>query len=194
MFYLQCLLRDCEPDHILAYRDEIEACFEDYTDLHYLLGLACYQSGDIGMAEKYFHDCLNLGVAPCHKYLTDPGTATYKVLKSLAALEAGRGNFAKSLKLYQEMLSYDRGLRPGLAGITSLFTGRGQAEDLAPFLKKHNLYRPGYLGIVARYLILEGKMERGLCLLRRGRELCEKEADLKQLLTEVETISGLEIS
>lgn len=94
--------------------------YSDYLDLHYLLALAKYATGNGQRAEELLLYCVKTAVEPWAKYVCASGTGTYQAMASLAAIYAARKQPDRALDYLTRAALYPGAFNLVISGILIL--------------------------------------------------------------------------
>ena len=119
-YYALSLINNRDYGRATGILAEASGLFPDYTDLTYLLAVAQSALGNTESAETLLRHCLELGDAPWQKYLTSPGTGSFKAMHSLGTVLAQRGLFAEAADLLFQAAALPGGFEQAIEGIVVL--------------------------------------------------------------------------
>jgi len=129
--YAATLLEREEWPSLFRLLDEEIARYPDYTDLHFLKGVARARAGQAEEAAAAFARCLELGSAPALRYAsTDPGTGTYKAQLELGAALEALGRHAEAREAYRRAAQMRPGWHEPLKRLAALLGRTAGDEEL----------------------------------------------------------------
>lgn len=123
------------PEVLSVLRDELEV-YPDYTDLHYLAGMAALQLGQHDDAVKAFEQALHLGPAPSPPYASvDPAAGGSKAMCALGDSYRAAGRDEAALQAYIRAVPMEPGWIRPLEGITAVLSRWVAGSDLQRLLE-----------------------------------------------------------
>ncbi len=190
-YYGQSLINVNNYQQTIEILDQTVKLFDDYTDLYYLQAIAFFMVGEIDRAEKLFKKCIELGDAPWHKYIVNPGTGNFKAMCSLATIYTQQGNNKMALELLLTASSYPGGYKKAIKGIIQVFTGFKMDLTLTDYLKKHDLFNLPTLILIAEVFARRGSYEESLKYLYIAHDYIKEESisdQFPQILRVIENL------
>lgn len=134
--YAATLLERKEWASLFRLLEEEIARYPDYTDLHYLKGVARVRAGQTEQAVSAFTRCLELGPAPALRYTsTDPGTGSYKAQLELGAALEALGRDADAREAYRRAARSRPGWHEPLKRLATLLGRTAGDEEVVEELR-----------------------------------------------------------
>jgi len=137
-FYALSLINIKKYDQAVELLENAIRLFPDYTDLVYSKAIAHFILGNTGEAETLLHRCLEMGETPWEKYVSSPGTGSFKAMCSLGVIYARKGEVKKAVELFLEAASFPGGFEQAIESIVV-------AKDALPISLKRLLESNGIL-------------------------------------------------